>query len=232
MAAADQFGKAVTLARIEPAARLVRKIMHQDRDLSAFIARKIMMHFNAIALSYMTGTLEENIAAFESAMGFSKTSEPLPSLTTRAQDTLSPEDVQQANAFAAMSFWVLRAVTVGPESGEAYRLYVKLYTGAPDMEAETVAYGVIAWTAIALGRLANRGLIRPGFPIWAPNYRNVPAMDKPGWYPNPAKLGGIVDGDALLQRFWDGNAWTDQARVRQGRGWVTVSDSLHDEPVD
>ena len=185
VAAAGQSGKAVTAAGIEPASGLVRKIMYQDRDLSAFIARKIMVHFKAMALGYMPGDLEENIAAFASAMGFSTPTEPQPGLVAQARDSLSPEDEQQANALATLSFSVLRAVIVGSEAGAEYRLYVKLYTGAPDMAAEVVAYDVIAWTAIALGRLANRNLIRPGFPMMAPNFRYVPAMEKPGWYPNP-----------------------------------------------
>jgi len=100
------------------------------------------------------------------------------------------------------------------------------------MDAEVVAYDVIAWTAIALGRLANQNLIRPGFPMMTPKFRDVPTMDKPGWYPNPTKLGGIVNGDAVLQRFWDGIAWTDQVRMREGRRWATGHDSLHDEPID
>lgn len=230
VAAAGQFGKAVTVAGIEPASGLVRKIMYQDRDLSAFVARKIMQHLKVIALDYMSGTLEEDIATFASAMGFVTPAEP--DLVGQARDTLSAEEVKQANALASVSFSVLRAFTMGREAGAEYRLYVKLYTGAPDMDAEAVAYDVIAWTAIAIGRLMNRDLVRPGFPMMAPNFRNVPAMDKPGWYPNPPKLGGIVNGDAVFQRFWDGTAWTDQVRIRQGRGWTTGSVSLHDEPTD
>lgn len=232
VAAAGQFGKAVTVAGIEPASGLVRKIMHQDRDLSAFIARKIMVHFKAMALGFMSGTLEENIAAFALAMGFTTPAEPPPGLVAQARDMLSPEEVKQANALAVISFSVLRAVIVGSEAGDEYRLYVKLYTGAPNMDVEAVAYDVIAWTATAVGRLMNRNLIRPGFPMMTPDFRDVPTMDKPGWYPNPAKLGGIVNGDALLQRFWDGTAWTDQVRMREGRRWATGSDSLHDEPID
>ena len=208
----------------------MRKIMHQDRDLSAFIARKIMQHFKVIALNFMSGTLEENIATFESSMGFTASAEP--ELVAQVRDTLSPEEVKQANALAMLSFSVLRAFTLGREAGAQYRLYIKLYTGAPDMDVETVAYDVIAWTAIAVGRLMNRNLIRPGFPMMAPNFRDVPAMDKPGWYPNPTKLGGIVNGDAAFQRLWDGTGWTDQVRMREGRRLVTGSNSLHDEPVD
>jgi hypothetical protein len=232
VAAAAQFGKAVTVAGLEPASRLVRKIMHQDRDLSAFIARKIMMHFKAIATSYMPGTLEENIAAFGSAMGFTSPTEPRPDLVAQAREILSPEEVEQASALAAISFAILRAVIVGGEAGDEYRLYVKLYTGDPDMDVEAVAYDVIAWTAIAVGRLMNRDLISPEFPMMAPKFRDVPAMDKPGWYPNPPKIGGMVNGDAVFQRFWDGAAWTDQVRMRDGRRWVTGSVSLHDEPAD
>ena len=232
VAAADQFGKAVTVAGIEPASSLVRKIMHQDRDLSAFIARKIMVHLKAVALSYMAGSLEENMTAFESAMGFTTPAESQPILTAQARGTCSPEEVKEANALAVISFSILRAVIVGKEAESEYRLYVKLYTGAPDMDAEDVAYDVVAWTAIAIGRLANRNLITPGFPMMAPTFRDVPVMNKAGWYPNPAKIGGIVNGDAVLQRFWDGIAWTDRVRIRQGKRWTTGTDSLHDEPID
>ena len=232
VAAADHFGKAVTVAGIEPASGLVRRIMHQDRDLSAFIARKIMQHFKVIASDYMSGDLAENIAAFAAAMGFTTPAGTQPELVAEAQTTLSPDEVEQANALAMISFSVLRAFIVGREAAAEYRLYVKLYTGDPNMDAEATAYDVIAWAAIAMGRLMNRNLIRPGFPLMTSNYRNVPIMSKSGWYPNPTKLGGIVNGDAVLQRFWDGIAWTDQVRMRQGSRWVTGSGSLHDEPID
>lgn len=232
VAGADQFGKAVTVAGIEPASGLVRKIMYQDRDLSAFIARKIMTHFKAAASSFMAGSLEENVGAFASAMGFTTPTDSQPALVAQARHGLSPEDAKEANALATISFSVLRAVTVGSDAGAEYRLYVKLYTGSPDMDAEAVAYDAIAWTAIALGRLANRNLIRPEFPMMAPNFRDVPAMERPGWYPNPPKRGDIVNGDAVFQRFWDGIAWTDQVRIRQGGHWTTGCVSLHDEPVD
>jgi hypothetical protein len=189
-----------------------------------------MQHLKVITLDYMSGSLDDNIATFASAMGFTTPAEP--SLIARARETLSPEEVKQANAFATISFSVLRAFILGREAVSEYRLYVKLYTGAPDMDAEAVAYDVVAWTAIAVGRLMNQNLVRPGFPLMAPNFRHVPPMEKPGWYPNPAKIGGIVNGDAVLQRFWDGDAWTDQVRMRQGKRWATGSDSLHDEPVD
>ena len=64
------------------------------------------------------------------------------------------------------------------------------------------------------------------------DYRDVPAMDGSGWYPNPAKKGGLVNGDAVFQRFWDSIAWTDQIRIRDGKRWTTGSISLHAEPVD
>jgi hypothetical protein len=189
-----------------------------------------MQHLKVITLDYMSGTLEENIDTFASAMGFPSPANP--NLVAQARDKLSPEEANQANALAAISFSVLRAFILGREAASDYRMYVKLYTGAPDMDVEAVAYDIIAWTAIALGRLMNQNLILMGLPTMAPSFRNVPPMDKPGWYPNPAKLGGIVNGDAVLQRFWDGNAWTDQVRMRKSKRWATGSDSLHDEPID
>ena len=232
VAAAGQFGRAITMADIAPASGLVRQIMYQDRDLTAFIARKVVVHFKQMALGYMSGDLEENQAAFESAMGFAASGGPRPSLTAQAQNELSPEEINQANTLATLSFSVLLAVIIGREAAAEYRFYTKLYTGAQDMDAEAVAYDVIAWTAIALGRLMNRNLIRPGFPMMTPDYRDVPAMNGSGWYPNPAKLGGLVNGDAVFQRFWDGIAWTDQIRIRDGKRWTTGSISLHAEPVD
>lgn len=232
VAAASQFGKAVTVAGIEPASGLVREIMYQDRDLSAFIARKIMQHLKVIAMNYMAGTLEENFATFASAMGFTTPAEPNLVIVANDQDTLSAEEVEQASALAKICFSVFRAFMMGREAGGEYRLYVKLYTGAPNMDVEAVAYDAIAWTAIAVGRLMNRNLIRPGFPMMTPEFRDVPVMNIPGWYPNPAKLGGLVNGDAAFQRFWDGTAWTDQVRLRQGGRWATGSVSLHAEPID
>lgn len=125
-----------------------------------------------------------------------------------------------------------RKAKAGDYRFEEYRFYVELYTGAPGRDVESIAYEIIAWEAIAVGRLMNTGRIRSGMVTMGPAYQTVPAMEVAGWYPNPQKLGGIIDGDAVLQRYWDGTNWTSKMRKRDGRRWIEGKVSLHDPPVD
>jgi hypothetical protein len=143
-------------------------------------------------------------------------------MSSPARDSLPQEDVGVAESLANVAFSVFRAFTLGQDASPAERrLYVELHTGASDKDVEALAYDIIGWTAIGLGRLSNTIRIRSSLPTADPGY------------PNPQRTGDIVDGNATIQRYWDGVNWTDQVRMREGRGgWKSITGSLNEAPVD
>ena len=95
-----------------------------------------------------------------------------------------------------------------------------------------LACDMIVWAAVAKATLLNGTQFDlaqsdPAFPPFNAGYRDVAALTAPTWYPNPQKVGGIVDGDAKFQRFWNGTDWTAQARLRDGGRWTE-----HDLPLN
>lgn len=111
------------------------------------------------------------------------------------------------------------------------RFYTNLYTGEGGEDVEGFAYELIAWIAAVIGRLHAVGLIESPGPVFDPMYRQVPRLERAGWYPNPPKFGDTSTGDAQVQRFWDGAQWTSRIRVRQYDSWQEHEHSLHDPPA-
>lgn len=230
------YGQPLTPAEIESATVVVRHNLRQDQDLSAWIARKVMQHLFVIMSDHMLApTLEDRFAELFAAVGLRSAEQPdqnrMIELISQPP-TLSGEDAAATIALANLSFAVYRARMLQAEAGGDYDFYVSLFTGEVDDAAE-LSYGIIAWEGVALGRLTNDGRARvSGLRTFSDEYKRVPAMTVPDWYPNPYKTGAIVSGEASLQRYWDGAAWTDQVRLRDGRGWKSLSASLHDRPTD
>jgi hypothetical protein len=232
IASADRFGNAVTVADVTPAAAVVRDVLFQDRDITGPIARKVMQHLQAIVSNFMKGPVGENIDTFLQSLGLEMSDGDIV-MSSPGRDRLSAGEAGAAESLANVAFAVFRAFTLGEDALPAERrLYVELHTGAADKDVEELAYDIIGWTAIGLGRLFNTNRIRPGLPTADPAYRHAPRMEVEGWYPNPQRTGDIVDGNASIQRYWNSERWTDQVRIREGRGWKSVTASLHDAPVD
>lgn len=229
------FGQAATIEVLDPVSQLVRRIMRQDRDLSAGIARKAITHFEAVVGAALPGDFSANMALALRAVGLRDAPEAKFDFDLiDGAATLSDEDRDGTTAIAGMAMMVLRAYFFakdGDHDSAEWRFYSTLFTGAPDIDAESLAYDITAWVSLALARLLAGGHLTKRLPFFEPAYREAPVMHRPGWYPNPTKIGGIVQGDAAFQRYWD-QQWTDNVRIRDGRGWKTGRVSLHDPPVD
>lgn len=233
LASAAIYGEPVTTAALEPAIEHVRYVMRQDRDLSAWIARKSLYILAKIpeiggSVTDPQGWPEPAFAA----MGLKSAGPAQAQLTLGAGEDLSETDRASVVRLGSMARWVLSAATYGQASWlPSVRAPLEdLYTGASGEDVESKAYAITAWTSVATGRLLNSGRAHhPVFRLWG----EVPVMSEGGCYPNPAKNGDVSAGDAQFQRYWDGSAWTDRVRVRQGNGgWNSFTSSLHASPDD
>lgn len=232
IAAPECYGDVLTPERLADGSAVVRDTMRQDRDLSAWVARKTMMTVNQLvrgddaSLELREGGESEVLVLALAAAGISDGVSPR---ITREPGVTgpSPDSQQAALNLAATALAVLRA-SLGTASPPEKALYEDLYTGHSGEDVEHKGYEISAWGAVLAGRLVNRGVPVMRF---AERYRSVPRMERPGWYPNPAKTGEIIGGEAQFQRFWDGSAWTDRVRILKGREWSEHTLSLHGPPT-
>jgi hypothetical protein len=230
----EQFGALLTLHELEPASQLVREIMYQDRDLSAWIARKSIVQLKSIfGTQGMSGDFARDFD-----LGFDGVGVQAPGdhkIFIRQNPTAPLEDMR-ANPAAALGSIVIGLLgTLAAKPGErrssaSWGIYEDLYTGASGDDVEGLGYDITAWVSVLIGRLLNTEQLA-STPLFGPSYRQAPSMPQPGWYPNPGKTGDIIEGDAQFQRYWDG-AWTDRVRIRKGRHWTEATISLHASPTE
>jgi uncharacterized protein DUF2510 len=232
ISATEQFGEPLTMSSLAPTSDLVRNLMSHDRDLSGWIARKSMIQLNGTCSQFMRGTVSQNFDLAFGSVGL-EVGEAV-SVKASLAATWSGFDVDAATALANVAIAVLNAAVSSPADPRpaGQDLYEDLYTGASGSDVESLGYDVIAWGSVVLARLVNADHVTPNLPILPPIYRDAPLMQGAGWYPNPGKYGGLVFGDAAIQRYWNGDQWTDRVRVRQGKRWETLSNSLHLRPAD
>jgi Protein of unknown function (DUF2510) len=209
---------------LDEARNVVRSMLHQDQSVYAWVARSAMVCLDAL-LETMEGTWDQNLDTAMNTMGLA----PGPVIHPAAQMALPPkvqEDVLGLANYALSIFWVVAQPNT--ESARDRTLYDHLFSSTAPATRET-AYDVIAWAGILIGRLRNSGKL-PDVPWFGPQFRRVPPMPEPGWYPNPYNRGNIQDGDATFQRFWNGDDWTDQIRNRDGHRWLEQMHSMHTPP--
>jgi len=230
----DCVGRLVTSESLDEASSLVREIMIQDRDLSAWVARKALVQFKAVADGWMSGDFGHAFEAGYAAMGLHAATGGGNVRILDGRDESTQEQREGAGAMGALAINLLLAITSDPARRDhaAWRIYENLYTGADGTDVETLAYEIVAWVSVLLARLSNAGSLVGEVPFLNSQYRVVPIMAQAGWYPNPPNVGPIVMGDATFQRYWDGT-WTDRVRARSARGdWELLSMSLHGRPDD
>lgn len=233
IAAAEHFGQVVTVADLQPATQAVCEVMQQDRDLSAWIARKAALNLQVLIDGAMPGDFGTSLQRAFSAMGLSSlVGQEGVAFVNGAGDGL-PHD--EANAAKAMGDLVIMMMTIlvtpAPERPQTagWSFFVELYTNTSG-DAEERAYDLIAWMAVMIARARAAGAFTADVPFFSPQWARVPRLTEPGWYPNPPKHGEAISGVSQFQRHWDGTRWTDRVRVMTRSGWQVGSDSLHDAP--
>jgi hypothetical protein len=232
VASKDRYGKIVTVDEIQHASSIVRDVMAQDRDLSAWVARKSVVQLNA-----MLGGLGNNEDMIEAGLNSNMfrglqavgielddvgpEGDAALKLIAPDDDPSDPEDHVAARDLATSAMAVLLAA-LGRTPAHERQEYEDLYIDSTS--AETKGYSITAWSSIMSGRLMHIDAIPQFQPL------NLPAMWGAGWYPNPPNTGRIVNGNAQSQRYWDGSAWTERLRILQGGRWVEIAHSLHKAP--
>jgi hypothetical protein len=229
IAAADAFGRPVTVADVRPAAELVRGVMRQDRDLTGPLVRKALVNLKSVVAGMMSGAGEADTARAFEAMGVDLREEGFSDFLPGVAEGFCEEDAAGARALADVVGSLLLLVLTDPRERPAlgvWTLYSEFFAAEPGGERETLAYDLVAWIDVLIARLFNTGsATRP--PFLTDQFRHVPELTEPGWYPTPNKNANVVDGVATLQRYWDG-IWTDDVRVKSGRDWKSGSHSLDD----
>jgi Protein of unknown function (DUF2510) len=231
VAAADKYGDLLTVAALAPASERVAQMMAKDRDLSAWIARKSAVALASMLQSGMAGTFEENLDEAFASAGL----EIAERVRSRNGAAALPEiEREAAEALGVAVLGLLKIVTSNPSQWEPSdrAWYESLYTGADGQDVEGFAYELIAWSSVVVSRLLNSNRLDQSLPMLQPAYREPPAFLGAGWYPNPPKHGQVFRGEAQIQRYWDGDRWTDRVRMSDGRSARELTHSLHDKPVD
>jgi hypothetical protein len=232
VAAKARYGDIVTIDEIQHAASIVCEVMVQDRDLSAWVARKSVVQLNAMLggvgndEDMIDAGLNSNMFRGLQAVGIELDdvgSEGDAALKLIAPDdgASEPEDHSAALDLATSAMAILLAA-LGRTPAHERQEYEDLYNHSTS--AESKGYNITAWSSIMSARLMNIGAIPQFQPI------KLPAMWGAGWYPNPPNTGRIVNGDAQAQRYWDGSAWTERMRMFQSGRWTERAHSLHHVP--
>ena len=224
-------GSLPSYAEMAEAGLLVTGIMKQDHALNVIVARKLGLWASEVSM-----LLANHLDEFYAAAGVAWSGGDIRLLRLEDSNDTEPNPVlATASLFAAF----VMAAGLGPQKAPAadWKWYSDLCISSHTQETRTIAYDMATWAAIATARLLNAGRVDlgradPSFPPFNHAYREVVALTTPGWYPNPQKVGGIVDGDAKIQRFWDGDDWTPRARVRDGGRWTNHEVPLNSSPVN
>jgi hypothetical protein len=226
IAAPEQFGCLVTYQKLTEVDDLVQRLLYQDDDFAAAVARKIALDTFTFADSSRTKSVEKWIDKWLGANGV-KQGDKTPIEVVGGQD-----DPDSAGQNLAGLFWMtFNAVVLGRTNApEVYwRFYSSLYT---DPERHGLSYSIIAWGAVALARLINTGELSRSVPVLGDEYRTIPRLTGSGWYPLPNKAQKLPNGDAPVKCYWDGARWTDRCRVWTNGRFQDATHSPHDPPID
>lgn len=209
----EQIGRPIaSTVEMGPAIQTVWDVMGQDGGIHAWVARNAALMF---ALSLPQGpawmhSVEEALGTIGLQAG--------PQLTAEAIQLVDPS---QADGVRGLANAALSILWVMSEDGPpADRSYYEHMFSSPAPETVATAVEITAWFGIVMGRVATLGWY-DGSPL-LDSLRNLEAgfigMSEPGWYPNPSNAGDTTDGNASIQRFWNG-AWTSRVRALEGRNW-------------
>jgi hypothetical protein len=226
-------GEPLTALEMAPLNALVREVMRQDCDLSAWVARKAVIIMRTVIDVGMAGPVNRRLDEVFGAVGLRVQQDV--TMVDDASELVSAAGRDEAIAYGAATLALLKVAGASSKSWEPAdrSFYENLYTGADGSDVASLAYDLIAWSAIVLSRLNECGKIGSmAFDYFDPSLAAVPQLTREAWYPNPAKFGDTSTGDAEFQRFWDGENWTPRVRVRQGRSWTEREMSLHATPCD
>ena len=183
---------------------IVRDVVRQDRSLLPHVSRDTVLFFEAYG-----GIFMHRDSALDLMGG-------VDALDDVAHDALTIASVIQARSQGHDA------------SADGVHRYTTHFENPTDRNVDRAA-SIAAWAATALGRLRAAGhLAGSAFQYDGREYPR--SMDGVGWYPNPVNAGDTSGGDAQIERWWNGEDWTDRVRIREGRRWSELQNSLFVAP--
>jgi hypothetical protein len=108
-------------------------------------------------------------------------------------------------------------------------LYVELHEDQTDGGYDR-ALRIGAWGGTVTARMYTSGRLDSDLPAFSSRWDSLGRMAAAGWYPNPINAGDISTGEAEIERWWDGDDWTDRVRIRRGRRWEDHAMSVFTAP--
>ncbi|MEV4516794.1 hypothetical protein AB0K00_48555 [Dactylosporangium sp. NPDC049525] len=226
VAASSEWGEPVTdVYGLQPAAQVVRGVLRQDQSMYAWVARTTMVFLDATLMNGEGGWLD-TLGVALSSVGFEPGPSLRPDLKARLSDAVR-ERVDGLCGYSMNIFWAVSQQQFD-DGDRDRRLYRHMFEDPDPRTAET-AHDITAWAAVILGRLRNCDLVA-GNRFYTDEYLNPPAMDVPGWYPNPYNYGAVVRGEPEFQRAWNGRDWTDRIRFRVHGSWDEDSKAMRSVP--
>jgi hypothetical protein len=198
---AAAWGESLDGGGLRAAGDLLRDAVRQDRSLVRHVSRDLIVLFEA------NGGIGSNEALALGSVG------------------LDPSMVRDAAAEARAVARAIRARREGNTGGpNDLAIYRDLFEDASDLGDER-AIRIGAWSALVVARMASTDRLPNGALFLEPGMHFIWPMEVAGWYPNPVNAGD-TGGDASIERWWDGEDWTDRARIRDGRRWQEAEVSL------
>jgi hypothetical protein len=228
-------GQILTPSRLAPASEVVRSKLYQDRELVGWVAQKAAAQLISVLQRFMTGDFDANLAEALASVGLDPESEHATGQPQRHEDS----DAKSAACLGATFLSLMKTVCYNETAlsrasprhfVDPNWLYMDPYTGSIGSDASKLNFRLIAWQAVLVGRLLNTSRIASNCPYFLPEHRATPRMSAAGWYPNPGQERCIVHGDAEFQTYWNGEQWTDQARIRRGMDWQRLTVQLYRSP--
>lgn len=210
---ADNFG-------LEPATAVVRDVLSQEASMAPWLARECVVVLDSAAPA-LASSLEDAMDVIMHGMGLG------PGYNVSFPD-LPPGVPDRVVGLASSVTHVWFAVAGSTESSTR-AFYERLFR-SEQPSTRAVCHDITAWASIAVARQFNAGRLPHLGPAIDPKNRDVPRLLSPGWYPNPTNSGGLIDGDARIQRYWSGSDWTTRARIREGRSYVEVDSPMTEPP--
>ncbi|OJU80560.1 MAG: hypothetical protein BGO11_07520 [Solirubrobacterales bacterium 70-9] len=182
---------------------VVDAFLAQDRSLAGRVARDVVLVFASLG-----GVTLNRAAALESV-----------GLTDAGLDgDPSADPIGRRAAIETISVArTIEARSNGSDGSPAdVALYVELHEDRSDAGYDR-ALTIGAWGGTVIARMYTSGRLDSELPAFSSRWDSMGRMEAVGWYPNPINAGDTSSGEAEIERWWDGNDWTDRVRIRQGR---------------
>lgn len=214
---------------LKEAVQVVRSVLHQDRSLNAWTTRSALVALDVVLESVNGGKWDQNLDGVMEAMGL----EEGPSLQRELANSIPAHEAEQIVGLAHYSmalYWCVCRLFSEAGKKPDRSLYKRLFE-SDNAGTVQVSFEIIAWTCVAIGRLHTLYGIPANVGWFSDSSRtNVIGMEQPGWYPNPYNIGDVIGDDCTFQRYWNGEDWTDQIRLKADGKWLTQTHSLRSVP--